>query len=73
MSVTWEQIHCKECGVINFVYLGNMADLTARDTEGFICYKCGEVHSFIEDDPCLTEVIGGDDPENYVRGLEVSF
>lgn len=67
MSENWFTETC-ECGVVNWLYNGDLDDITRRDIEGFICYRCGKSHSF--SDEIMLEMGIGDDPDSFELGLE---
>lgn len=57
-----------ECGVINWVYLGDLSDVTQRDVEGYICRSCKNPYSFL--DAIELEMGMVVDPDSFEIGLE---
>lgn len=45
---TWEKETCPNCKAVNWVYLGNLDDVTAPDIDGWKCHKCEKIHIFLE-------------------------
>ena len=73
---TWHKVTCEECNTKNWLYDGNVSDLSGVDIDGFRCRKCGNVEVFDEE---LVKTIHGDTPieeiiekysVNIVDGLE---
>jgi len=49
MSVMWSEEWCPKCEIINWIYHGNMDDMTVVDIDGCECYKCGHEWLFDEE------------------------
>jgi hypothetical protein len=54
MSCTYNKEHCKFCSAVNWIYLGDLTDLTGVDYRGFKCHNCKKDQDW-DDDFGLTE------------------
>jgi hypothetical protein len=64
MSECYTKEWCPKCSTKNWVYLGDLDDITGCDTHGCICYKCG--HKWIFEGVDLME----DEEPTYADGTE---
>lgn len=38
---TYNKFRCNKCEAINWIYEGDLNDMTQQDTDGFECWNCG--------------------------------
>lgn len=43
---TWSRNWCPKCGVVNWLYCGDVQDQTVPDVDGVKCRSCGHVAIF---------------------------
>ncbi len=45
-SYSWEKVNCPKCEKYNWIYIGDTADLSRTDDDGFCCWQCENIFLF---------------------------
>jgi hypothetical protein len=46
---TYSKFRCDKCAAVNWLYEGDVMDMTGFDPEGYKCWNCGEFEMRDED------------------------